>query len=138
MPVKRLLRRPGVGTGLLHWIHSFTLHVLTGFLAVAVHYAVMYLLVRVGVGGVPASAAGFLFGALTRFASAYFHVFAPTRGGKVASARFVIVIGLQLAANSALLAGLIEGGVSLWPAQVITTIVLTIGNYLAYRLWVFR
>ena len=138
MPVRRLLRRPVPGPGLLHWIHTFTLHVLTGVLAVAAHYAVMYALVRAGVPGVPASAVGFLFGALTRFALSYFHVFAPTRGVTVASARFMVVIALQLAANSTLLAGLIEGGVPLWPAQVLTTIVLTIGNYLAYRLWVFR
>lgn len=138
MPVRKLLRRPGPGGGFLHWVHSFTLHVLTGVLAVVAHYAVMYGLVRAGVPGVPASAGGFLFGALTRFALSYFHVFLPTRGVKVASVRFVIVIALQLAANSALLAGLIEAGLSLWPAQVVTTVLLTVGNYLAYRLWVFR
>lgn len=138
MPVRKLLRRPAPGGGLLHWLHSFTLHVLTGVLAVAAHYAVMYGLVRAGVPGVPASAVGFLFGALTRFALSYFHVFLPTRGVKVASVRFVIVIALQLAANSVLLAGLIEMGLSLWPAQVLTTVLLTVGNYLAYRLWVFR
>jgi putative flippase GtrA len=65
-------------------------------------------------------------------------VFVPTRGVKVASVRFVIVIALQLAANSVLLASLIELGLRLWPAQVVTTVLLTFGNYLAYRLWVFR
>ena len=52
--------------------------------------------------------------------------------------RFVVVIAAQLAANSALLAGLLALGTSLWPAQIATTIALTFGNYLAYRLWVFR
>jgi putative flippase GtrA len=138
MPVRKLLRRPIPGSGLLHWAHTFALHVATGFLAVAAHYAVMYGLVRAGMEGVPASAIGFLGGALTRFALSYWHIFAPTRGVKVASARFVIVIAMQLAANSALLALLIHLGWSLWPAQVTTTIVLTFANYLAYRLWVFR
>lgn len=138
MPVRKLLRRPVPGNGLLHWVHTFTLHIATGFLAVAAHYAVMYSLVRTGMAGVPASAVGFLAGALTRFALAYWHIFAPTRGVAAASLRFVVVNAVQLAANSALLAGLLAAGMSLWPAQVTTTIVLTFGNYLAYRLWVFR
>jgi len=119
-------------------VYTFVLHIATGFLAVAAHYAVMYGLVRGGLAGVPASALGFLAGAATRFALSYWHIFAPTRGVRVASVRFVVVIGIQLVANSALLAALIEAGLELWPAQVLTTIVLTSANYLAYRLWVFR
>jgi len=114
------------------------LHVATGFLAVAAHYSVMYVFVRAGVAGVPASALGFVAGALTRFGLSYWHIFSPSRGMKVASVRFVLVILVQLAANSAVLAGLLDLGVSLWPAQVVTTIALTFANYLAYRLWVFR
>ena len=138
MPVRNLLRRPTPGGGILHWIHSFSLHVLTGGIAVAAHYTVMYALLKGGVPGVSASGGGFLVGAMTRFALSYWRVFLPTRGVKVASGRFVIAIACQLAANSALLAGLIKLGLPLWPAQVLTTILLTVGNYLAYRLWVFR
>ena len=138
MPIRKLLRRPVPGSGLLHWVHTFALHIATGFLAVAAHYAVMYGFVRTGMAGVPASAIGFLAGALTRFALSYWHIFAPSRGVRVASLRFVVVIVAQLAANSALLALLIDLGLSLWPAQVTTTVVLTFANYLAYRLWVFR
>jgi len=138
MPVRKLLARPAPGGGLFHWIHTFALHVATGVLAVAAHYSLMYGLVRTGMAGVPASAVGFLAGALTRFALSYWHIFAPTRGVAVASARFVVVITVQLAANSALLAGLLALGLSLWPAQIATTVALTFANYLAYRLWVFR
>ncbi len=138
MPLRKLLRRPDPTAGILHWFHTFTLHVATGFVAVAVHYAAMYGLVEAGVPAVPASAAGFVLGAMTRFATSYWQIFAPTRSVKSASVRFVVVFALQLAANSALLAGLLARGVSLWPAQVATTIVLTFANYLAYRLWVFR
>jgi putative flippase GtrA len=138
MPLRKLVRRPAPTGGFVHWIHTFTLHVLTGFLAVAAHYAVMYAMVRAGSAGVPASAVGFLFGAMTRFALSYWHIFAPSRGVRVASLRFLIAIAAQLALNSALLAGLLAQGISLWPAQIATTIVLTFANYLAYRLWVFR
>ena len=138
MPLPKLLRRPVPATGVLHWIHTFVLHVATGFIAVAAHYAVMYALLRTGMAGVPASAVGFLAGALTRFALAYWHIFEPTRGVAVASVRFSVVVAVQLAANSALLAGLLALGMSLWPAQIATTVILAFGTYLAYRLWVFR
>jgi len=135
--LKAALRRP-TGSGLAHWIHSFSLHVFTGFAAVAAHYALMYALLRAGFPPVPASAVGFLAGALTRFAFSYAHIFAPTRGVHAAGVRFVVAIAAQLAANSALLAALTQAGIAVWPAQVLTTVLLTIVNYLVYRWWVFR
>ena len=138
MPVRKFFRRPDPGSGILHWIHSFSLHVLTGAVAVAAHYAVMYGLVQWGMPGVPASGGGFVVGALTRFALSYWRVFAPTRGMTTAGTRFVVAIAAQLAVNSLLLAGFMALGLALWPAQVTTTVLMTFGNYLAYRLWVFR
>ncbi|HEX6138420.1 MAG TPA: GtrA family protein [Casimicrobiaceae bacterium] len=134
---RTLLRRPR-GSGVLHWLHSFSLHVVTGFAAVAAHYGVMYALIRGGLAPVPASAVGFLAGALTRFALSYAHIFTPTRGVHAAGMRFVVAIAAQLAANSALLAALTQSGIPVWPAQVLTTVMLTIVNYLVYRWWVFR
>jgi putative flippase GtrA len=138
MPLRQLLRRPSPDGSLLHWIHTFVLHVMTGFLAVAAHYATMYAFLQTGMTGVPASTLGFVGGASTRFALSYWHIFEPSRGMRVASLRFAVVIALQMLANSALLALLLQAGISLWPAQVTTTIALTFVNYLAYRLWVFR
>lgn len=119
------------------WLWSFVLHVLTGFLAVAAHYSVMWLLVRMGVGGVSASAIGFLAGAATRFALSY-RVFSPDHGIPVALRRFVIALGLQWMANVALLEGFLLAGLSLWIAQISVTVLLTFLNFLAYRIWVFR
>jgi putative flippase GtrA len=65
-------------------------------------------------------------------------VFAPTKGLTTAGWRFVVVIGVGMLANTALLGALLSLGVPLWPAQIATTILLTFGNYVAYRLWVFR
>lgn len=131
------LQRPR-GGGLLHWLHSFSLHVATGFAAVAAHYTLMYAMLRMGLAPVAASAVGFGAGALVRFAFSYAHIFAPTAGVHAAGLRFAVALGAQLAANSAVLAALTEAGVGVWVAQVATTIVLTFGNYLVYRLWVFR
>lgn len=119
-------------------MHSFSLHVATGFAAVGAHYALMYAMLRAGLSAVPASAVGFVAGALTRFVFSYAHIFAPTRGVDVAGMRFAVAILAQLAANSALLAGLTAAGVAVWPAQITTTILLTFANYLVYRWWVFR
>ena len=77
-------------------------------------------------------------GAFTRFVLSYAHIFAPTRGVHVAGVRFVVAIAAQLAANSALLAAFTQAGVAVWPAQVSTTVLLTVVNYLVYRWWVFR
>jgi putative flippase GtrA len=131
------LQRPR-GSGLGHWVHSFSLHVATGFAAVAAHYAVMYVALRPGFAPVVASAIGFGAGALVRFAFSYAHIFSPTAGVPAASLRFVAALGAQLVANSALLGALTAAGVGVWPAQIATTVLLTFANYLVYRLWVFR
>jgi len=128
-----IARRP-----LLALLTSFTLHVLTGFLAVGVHYGILYGLLRVGVEAVAGSAVGFVGGAITRFLLAYHHVFTPSHSLGTAGRRFLVALGLQFVANGALFAGMLAAGVSVWPAQVTTTILLTFANYAVYRLWVFR
>jgi putative flippase GtrA len=119
-------------------IANFTLHVVTGFAAVAVHYGILYVLLQFALPPLIASAIGFCGGAVTRFVLAYYRVFAPTHGLTTAGWRFVIVIGTGLLANTALLGALLAVGLSVWLAQIATTILLTFGNYVAYRLWVFR
>jgi putative flippase GtrA len=135
--VRAATRRPS-GSGLAHWLHTFSLHVVTGCAAVLVHYATMYGLMRFGLPPVAASAVGFGGGALTRFVTSYAHIFTPSRGVPAAGLRFVATIAVQLVSNSALLAALTHAGMAVWPAQVTTTIALTFVNYLAYRWWVFR
>jgi putative flippase GtrA len=120
------------------WLRTFVLHVATGFIAVAAHHALMYGLLKLGLHAIAASALGFCAGALTRFALSYFKIFSPSRGLTAAGVRFVFAIGAQAIANTALLAALLEAGLSTWVAQVATTILLTFANFLACRLWVFR
>jgi putative flippase GtrA len=119
-------------------IANFSLHVLTGFAAVAVHYGALYALLKLGVPPLIASGIGFCGGAGTRFALAYWRVFTPSHGLTTAGRRFVVVIGIQAVMNTALLGLLLASGIGIWPAQIATTIVLTFVNYVAYRLWVFR
>lgn len=120
------------------WISGFSLHVITGVFAVVAHYSLMWLVLRVDAEPVVASSIGFTAGALVRFQLSYTRVFSPTIGIPSAALRFVFALSCQMLANAAFLAILIRLGVGLWLAQVIVTIALTVGNYLLYRLWVFR
>lgn len=119
------------------WLRRFVLHVVTGGLAVAAHYGVMALAMWLGAAPVAASAVGFLAGALTRFHTAYFHVYAPMASVRRVAPRFVLALAVQFVANAALLAGLIAAGLPVWWAQAVTTVLLAFGTYLAYRLLVF-
>lgn len=118
--------------------YSFVLHVLTGFLAVGAHYSVMWLLVQAGTAGVPASATGFLAGAVVRFVTSYFKVFSPGHGVPVALWRFVIALAFQWVANIGLLELFLFAGAPLWGGQIAVTVLLTVVNFLVYRWWVFR
>lgn len=120
------------------WIVRFVLHVATGVLAVLAHYAVMALCMRSGVAPVAASAIGFVAGALTRFYTAYVHVYSPTATARAVAPRFVLALTAQFLANAALLNGLMAAGVAVWWAQVITTALLSVATYLVYRLLVFK
>ena len=137
--LRDLLRlRASHGPGWLHLAHSFSLHVLTGALAVATHYGTMYAMLAARFDPLVASTIGFVVGATIRFALSFFRVFAPTRGMRRAGARFLVAISLQAVANTGMLALLLAAGFSVWPSQVATTVSLTFATYAAYRLWVFR
>ena len=133
--VRHPIRYPST---LLDWARGFTLHILTGFLAVAVHYTLMGLLLRLGTSALFASGAGFLAGAVTRYLMSHYKVFAPTGSVQATIIKFVAALGAQMAANLALLELLMRLDVNVWISQVCATVVLTFINYLAYRLWVFK
>jgi putative flippase GtrA len=120
------------------WVYGFCLHIIAGFIATAAHYFVMYVLIRLGMAGLPASTLGFGAGAITRFLLSYFHVFSPTSGVRKAMFRFVLALFIQMVANSLLLGALMSAGLSVWVAQIATTAALTIFTYAGGKLWVFR
>jgi putative flippase GtrA len=98
----------------------------------------MWMLLRAGLPAVAASAGGFAGGAAARFGLSYFGVFMPTQGVAVATWRFVAAILMQLLLNSLMLAGLMHAGLPVWHAQVSATVLLTVVNFIVYRVWVFR
>ncbi|CAH1088793.1 hypothetical protein NTG1052_70022 [Candidatus Nitrotoga sp. 1052] len=52
--------------------------------------------------------------------------------------RFVLALFIQMVANSLLLGTLMTSGLSVWRAQIVTTVALTFFTYIGSKLWVFR
>ncbi len=119
-----------------NWSMGFVAHVITGAMATGVHYALMWALLRAGLDPLLASSLGFVAGAVTRFFLSYFHVFSPQTPVPAAAGRFVLVLALQMLLNTGLLAVFMHF-LPLWWAQLLTTAILTVFNYVAHRLWVF-
>lgn len=119
------------------WAWRFVLHLGTGALSVAAHYAVMAVALAAGLAPVAASAIGFVAGAGVRFYASYKHVFTPTASAGHVAPRFVLALALQFIANGLLLQGLLDAGLPVWWAQLLTTAVLAVATYLVYRLLVF-
>ncbi len=116
---------------------NFVLHCVTGAVAVLVHYSLMYLALAIGATALIASSIGFLGGAISRFFLSYHQVFNPSRPRSSAAVHFVVSLGIQFVLNGVVLSGFLAIGIAVWPAQIATTILLTIVNYAMYRLWVF-
>ncbi len=119
------------------WMTGFILHIITGVMATAAHYAVMWLLLQAGLASLYATSIGFIFGAVTRFFLSYFHVFSSEAAIPTAMGRFIFALLVQMACNGMLLTQ-INKFVPIWEAQIVTTITLTIFTYITHRLWVFR
>lgn len=114
------------------------LHVATGFLAVLAHYMIMWALTRSEISALAASTAGFAAGAAVRYLLSYYKVFSPTGSVPATLFRFAVALAAQMVANTSMLAFFMHSGLTVWEAQVTTTILLTFINYLVYRLWVFH
>jgi len=123
---------------ILEWFTSFSLHVLTGIAAVVAHYSLMWVLLQAGTQALIASSMGFTLGGITRYMLSFFTVFSPTASVPVTVIRFIVALAGQMTANVAILYIIVNAGMQVWTAQVITTISLTFANYIVYRLWVFK
>jgi len=117
---------------------QFFQHVLSGGVATAAHYLFMWCALALQLWPVAATSIGFLAGASVRFFFSYFHIFEPERNVMDALPHFILSLLLQLLLNAALLSILLTVTARVWPAQVMTTIGLTIINFLIYKYWVFK
>lgn len=119
------------------WFKGLILHLITGVIATAAHYGSMWIFLQANLSSLKATSFGFLFGAVTRFLLSYFHVFSPSAAIPMAAGRFIIALSAQFAFNTLMVASLLSV-IPVWYAQVITTLTLTLFNYIVYRIWVFK
>ncbi len=120
------------------WKIQFIQHVVTGAIATAAHYSVMWVALELSLVPVLATTVGFTAGATTRFLFNYFHIFEPEKDVYRAVPHFLLSLALQMALNAALLTLLLQMSGLLWPSQVVTTVLLTTLNFLMYKFWVFK
>ena len=120
------------------WHIQFIQHLVTGVIAMAAHYFVMWLALSIQFVPVLATTCGFVVGAATRFFFSYFHIFEPEKDVARTLPHFVLALALQMLANAALLALLLSINLPVWPAQLLTTAMLAGINFLAYKFWVFK
>jgi putative flippase GtrA len=132
------IRRVFTPRGDRDWKVQFLQHVLSGGVATFAHYLVMWCALSVQAWPILATSIGFLAGASVRFLVSYFHIFEPERNVIGALPHFILSLLIQMLLNAALLAMLLAFGIPIWPAQVATTISLTVFNFLMYKFWVFR
>jgi putative flippase GtrA len=120
------------------WIIQLMQHLATGVVAMTAHYVVMWLALAIQLTPVLATTAGFIVGATTKFFFSYFHIFEPERGVANAIPHYILALALQMAVNAGLLTALLSIDLPVWPAQLLTTVLLAGFNFLAYKFWVFK
>jgi len=119
---------------------QFSSFVLVGGVATALHYSVMIGLKELAHAPViPATLTGYVAGGLLNYALNRRHTFATDRSHAQAGWRFAVVAAGGFSLTWALMA-LLTGALAI-PyilAQMFTTGVVLIYNFIAHRLWTFR
>ena len=136
--LSRFLRRVITPGGSDNWQVQFFQHLVTGAIATAAHYIVMWFALSLQLWPALATSIGFMVGAATRFFFSYFHIFEPEKNVSGALPHFALALFLQLLLNAALFSSFMIFTTHIWYAQVVTTILLTVFNFLIYKYWVFK
>ena len=119
---------------------SLPIYVGSGGVATASHYAVTIAAVELfSMPPIPASAMGFMTGAVIKYWLNYSVAFRSRARHAHAVLRYALALAAMLALNT-LLFGLFQRGMGLYYllAQAITTILLIPPGYVLHREWVFR
>ncbi len=111
-----------------------------GASATAVQYAVLWLGVTHGLApAAVSSAAGYLLGSLLNYLLNYFYTFASDKRHLEAAAKFYILVGIGWSLNTLLMTFLVhQQGWNIWLAQLSTTAVCLIWNFVGSKWWAFR
>jgi putative flippase GtrA len=127
------------GLAIRETAHQFALFALVGCAAAVGHYGVLIVLAEwFALPAVPASAAGFVVGAIISYALNYQFVFQSEKNHATTLARFLTIATIGLGLNSALMAALTAGlQFHYLMAQVAATASVMIWSYVGNRCWTF-
>lgn len=116
-----------------------TLFLLVGGLATALHY-LLILIFTLGLGWplLHASGVGFLLSALANYGFNARLTFQSRESHFTTLPRFAVTAGAGLAINHLSLGVLTFSGLHPAPSQVLTTVCVTLWNYLINGIWTFR
>lgn len=109
----------------------------TGGFCTGVHYSLMYVLIRQGVGTTVASGVGAGMALMLSYVLNDRWVFPNQIGARTSLLKFVMVALAALLMNTAQLSLGIALGLHDWLAQIISTGVLTMVNFTLHRFWTF-
>ena len=120
-------------------LFRFLLFSLFGAAATAVHYTILMLGVQaLDADPVVASTCGAVFGALVSYVLNYHVTFCATAAHRVVLARFLGMVVLGLALNMLCMHALVDVlNTYYMAAQVLTTLLVLVSNYLISAKWVF-
>ncbi|QGZ40674.1 putative flippase GtrA [Pseudoduganella flava] len=116
---------------------SFLTFLCVGGISTLVHYGLMALLVHAGLPAVPASCAGFALSAVLNYLLNDWLTFRSNEDNGVTAPRFAIVALSGLLLNHLLLTLLTNAGLSIVPAQLLTTAGVILWNYCIHGAWTF-
>ncbi len=106
--------------------------------ATLVHYAVMGLLISLGVDAVVATSVGMLIGAVYNYLFQYYQVFRSQRDHLPTLMRYGVSVGLYFVSNVALFAFFYHGmEMEIAISQILATAVTTVQNYFVYQKFVY-
>lgn len=111
-----------------------------GLCGTAVHYATLWAGVEwLGMSAVIASATGYVLGSIVNYLLNYFFTFDSKKSHVEAASKYYAVIGVGWCINTALMALFVNVlQLNYWLAQVITTGIGLIWNFLGSRFWAFK
>ena len=122
------------------WQREMAHYLWVGFLATASQYVLLILCVEaLHTSAVLGSSWGYLLGGLVNYTLNRNHTFASQKKHRKAIIQFVIVFAIAFLLN----AGLLHAAQTLlaWhyiPAQILTTTLVLVWNYLAHKFWTFK
>lgn len=123
-----------------HMVRQFSSFVVVGFIATAVHYAVLIGLVEMaGISAVAAALIGFSAGGVVSYSLNRRHVFHSNRRHETAAPRFTLVAVVGFCLTYVFMSIFVRGaGIPYLPAQVATTGIVMLWSFAAHRMWTFR